>query len=412
MVVLFAVLLHTVRCTEVDLLDDESCLNECSCKATDVNTLNKGLHSALEDILAYKFFRIVQINLAADCQFWTINSQCRNEGCQVCECDSNDVPLPWEEERKERLTETIHHVDRRIESNFRAWELTENVKDNSWTVQDDAHVSYIDMAMNPLGYTGYSGEDSWRIWAAAYSQNCFSDGLEAECVDKRVFYRLISGLHSVVSTLICNNFPLNPDHGPLEELIIGPSLPFYLAKVGNFPDRVENMYFGLVFLLRALNKASPLLKEFDYNTGNPAEDNVLQEQIALLLNSEMVQGCSAERTFDEATLFNSPDSAQLRRELHESFRKISMIMDCVGCEQCKLHAKLKVSGLGAALKVLLYEGEDLSGLQLNRNEISSLFHAIGYFSDAISVVEKMKYLQTMQDLTEETSGFAPLKEEL
>ena len=34
-------------------------------------------------------------------------------------------------------------------------------------------------------------------------------------------------------------------------------------------------------------------------------------------------------------------------------------MDCVGCEQCKLHAKLKVGGIGTAIKILFDSKDDI-----------------------------------------------------
>jgi hypothetical protein len=48
------------------------------------------------------------------------------------------------------------------------------------------------------------------------------------------------------------------------------------------------------------------------------------------------------------------------------FRNISRIMDCVGCEKCKIHGKIQILGLGTALKILL---EDRTCETLQRNEI-------------------------------------------
>jgi phosphoribosylaminoimidazole-succinocarboxamide synthase len=39
---------------------------------------------------------------------------------------------------------------------------------------------------------------------------------------------------------------------------------------------------------------------------------------------------------------------------------VSRIMDCVGCDKCRLWGKLQISGLGTALKVLFsYDDEYL-----------------------------------------------------
>lgn len=54
-------------------------------------------------------------------------------------------------------------------------------------------------------------------------------------------------------------------------------------------------------------------------------------------------------------LLRSPRRSRVRRvrqrELQKAFRNVSAVMDCVGCEKCKLWGKLQVLGLGTALKV-------------------------------------------------------------
>ena len=50
--------------------------------------------------------------------------------------------------------------------------------------------------------------------------------------------------------------------------------------------------------------------------------------------------------FHEGKLWKSADAADLRRQLQTHFRNITSIMDCVGCEKCKMWGKLQL--LGAA----------------------------------------------------------------
>jgi hypothetical protein len=45
------------------------------------------------------------------------------------------------------------------------------------------------------------------------------------------------------------------------------------------------------------------------------------------------------------------EATALRSEFQARFRNISRIMDCVGCERCRLWGKLQVLGVGTALKV-------------------------------------------------------------
>jgi ERO1-like protein beta len=89
---------------------------------------------------------------------------------------------------------------------------------------------YFDLTLIPERYTGYSGPDAHRIWRAIYEENCFglselmlmkgpnpapvslpdtlTDVIREEdpndvCLEKRVYYKVISGLHASISTHIC-----------------------------------------------------------------------------------------------------------------------------------------------------------------------------------------------------------------
>ena len=42
----------------------------------------------------------------------------------------------------------------------------------------------------------------------------------------------------------------------------------------------------------------------------------------------------------------------IKQEFKDRFRNVSRIMDCVGCDKCRLWGKLQVSGVGTALKIL------------------------------------------------------------
>lgn len=47
--------------------------------------------------------------------------------------------------------------------------------------------------------------------------------------------------------------------------------------------------------------------------------------------------------FDETTMFANADQVHLKKEFKVHFRNVSRIMDCVGCDKCKLWGKLQVS---------------------------------------------------------------------
>ena len=97
--------------------------------------------------------------------------------------------------------------------------------------------------------------------------------------------------------------------------------------------------------------------------------------------------------FNESTMFTGGKQARkLKEEFRHHFRNITRIMDCVGCEKCKVWGKLQTQGLGTALKIL-FSGPfdqtdptafDLASMkrmrfQLTRNEIVALFNAFGRY---------------------------------
>lgn len=57
---------------------------------------------------------------------------------------------------------------------------------------------YVNLQNNPERFTGYAGEPANRIWNAIYNENCFKPlnpfNPSQECIEKRVFNNLISGL--------------------------------------------------------------------------------------------------------------------------------------------------------------------------------------------------------------------------
>jgi ERO1-like protein alpha len=45
-----------------------------------------------------------------------------------------------------------------------------------------------------------------------------------------------------------------------------PNHPMYLNAIGKHPDRVKNLFFLYAVVLRAINRAEPILKSYDYDT--------------------------------------------------------------------------------------------------------------------------------------------------
>ena len=150
---------------------------------------------------------------------------------------------------------------------------------------------------------------------------------------------------------------------------------------GEGPQWLKNLYFVYLLELRAIAKASDYLKKEEYYTGNEEEDLEVKNAVADIL--KVVR--TFPQHFNETSMFNGGKQAiSLKEDFKQHFRNISRIMDCVGCDKCKLWGKLQIHGLGTALKILFsgkFEKENLQSfkpnLKLKRNEIVALLNSFG-----------------------------------
>jgi len=263
-----------------------------------------------------------------------------------------------------------------------------------------------------LGFTGYQGKSAQRIWETIYLENCFKSedskrrpsyssfidisSLRDVCLEERVFYRMVSGLHASINIHLCANYllPENPaiSFAPPTGSW-GPNLKEFKRRFspdttnGQGEHWLRNLYFAYIVELRAIAKIAPYLRNEEFYTGFDKDDREVQLAMRDLLN--VIQ--SFPTHFDESLMF-SGGSSKLKYEFREKFLNITRIMDCVGCDKCRLWGKLQTQGMGTALKILFsgkYEYSVQSNniieindptmpqFKLKRTEIVALFNAFG-----------------------------------
>lgn len=93
------------------------------------------------------------------------------------------------------------------------------------------------------------------------------------------------------------------------------------------------------------------------------------------------------------------EDQSLKEEFKARFRNISRIMDCVGCEKCRLWGKLQISGIGTALKILFSFSDDPETIrrqarELRRTELVSLWNALGRLSESLQAVEGFRKMRS------------------
>lgn len=380
-------------------------VEDCCCDYETVDSLNgEVLHPLLQELVTTPFFRYFKVKLWCDCPFWPDDGMCRLRDCSVCECPENEFPEPFKKPFRAGLPsddlicqegKPQAAVDRTLDSKaFRGWIET----DNPWTNDDETdngEMTYVNLQLNPERYTGYVGPSARRIWDAVYSENCPKYSSGEICQEKKVLYKLISGLHSSISIHIAADYLLDETTN-----LWGQNLDLMYDRVLRYPDRVRNLYFTFLFVLRAVTKAADYLEQAEYDTGNHAEDLKTQSLVRQLLYSPKLQA-ACPLPFDEAKLWQGQSGPELKQQTQKQFRNISALMDCVGCEKCRLWGKLQVLGLGTALKILFsVDGQSHQDqpLQLQRNEVIALVNLLNRLSESVNFVRETS------PLTEKITG--------
>ncbi|OAA62291.1 oxidoreductin [Cordyceps fumosorosea ARSEF 2679] len=290
---------------------------------------------------------------------------------------------------------------------------------------------YVSLTKNPERFTGYSGVGARMVWDAIYRENCFqrssfprsadvgishwpqgpaamdfkqvmeaagrqaqldrerlqkpetpfvaSTGLEAddECLEKRVFYRVVSGMHASISTHLCWDY-LNKTTG-----LWGPNLDCYMERLHPYPDRISNLYFNYALVTRAVAKLGPYLQKKDYTfcTDDASEDASTRSKVLKVTQ----RAALVPDIFDESIMFVNGEGPSLKEDFRNRFRNISRLMDCVGCDKCRLWGKVQTNGYGTALKVLFEFGKPGSDdvPVLKRTELVALFNTYGRLTQSL-----------------------------
>ena len=265
----------------------------------------------------------------------------------------------------------------------------------------------VNLMQNPERNTGYNGT---HIWRAIYEESCIDDmdGVTGSmCYEERVLYKLLSGLHASTTLSIAKNYyPPNKRKGRDKW---EPNPVYFYEQFADHPDYIRNLHFSYVVLLRALKKASPFLYDYQIRTGDIVEDETASILLNRLLDSSILSSCSNVFTaFDESLMFRSSSTitesgngfnkeqseeiVSLQKNFKGVFHNISSILDCVQCQQCKLHGKMSMLGYGTALKILFLPSDQLNESVLERNEVVALINTIAKMSEAIKEVRELTHL--------------------
>ncbi|XP_019412137.1 PREDICTED: ERO1-like protein alpha [Crocodylus porosus] len=416
-------------------------LDDCTCDVETIDTFNNyKLFPQLNKLLESEYFKYYKVNLKKPCPFWTDNSHCGIRDCAVEPCKSDEVP-DGIRSASHKYSEEAHNLAGECEEAQRLGAVNRSLSEEAqkamlqWTQHDDSSDSFCEaddiqaspdpaiqamrvalcayaessaVAVDPhelrrlAAAVACSSSDSLGFFCS-FPGHAFYKWLKGVCVEKRAFYKLISGLHSSINIHLSARYLLQDTWA---EKKWGHNVTEFQQRFdeiltrGEGPRRLKNLYFIYLIELRALSKVLPYFDRpgFQLFTGNQVKD---AETKALLLQILHLTK-SFPLHFDENSLFagNAREAAKLKEEFRFHFRNISRIMDCVGCFKCRLWGKLQTQGLGTALKILfsekliekMSESSPSQAFQLTRQEIVALMNAFGRISTSVRELENFRTL--------------------
>ncbi len=264
-----------------------------------------------------------------------------------------------------------------------------NVPDTFWmdicsNIHKGEGTKLVNLALNPERNTYYNGT---HIWNAIYDENCITT--DESCLEERVLYRLLSGMHTSTTLSIARNYYPPSKRNNRTEWEANPE--YFMERFVDHPEYIRNLHFSYVVMLRAIKKASDYLYKYDIASGNAMEDESSSILMKRLLDTTILRSCSdVFSAFDESVMFQEDDSESnmiLRESFKGVFHNISSILDCVQCQQCKLHGKLTMLGYGTALKILFVKSP--KNLILERNEVVALINTAARLSENLVEVREL-----------------------
>lgn len=413
--------------------------SSCNTTFAYLDQLNQQIRSLVTELVKTPYFRYFKVDLDKQCKFWNAQHFCATENCAVEVIDdfnwsqiTNDnlkpsklgkIKLAMESGKRDGNGNGGADVSDTIDNSIET-EQIEQCEDLDYSYFDDEHEHncvYVNLLQNPERFTGYGGNQSFDVWKAIYLENCFPNTNpmsmkpnqpKEKCIEKNLFYRLVSGMHASIAVHLSNEY-LDSQTGEFY-----PNLQVFMQRVGLYNDRLANIYFNYALVAQSLVKLNEILPvrqfiQLGYDDITPAQKQHLLENNDLFENTEVydelllqdiIPALGSNTLFNTSTLFDPTKDPNLKQEFRARFKNISAIMDCVGCDRCRMWGKIQTIGYGTALKILFEDDGSMNqpNLKFRRIEIVALINTFDRLSKSIAIINNFKqmYIKHLQDVAE------------
>ena len=262
-------------------------LSDTTCDIEAVELANEQqIHAVIDSLASTTFFRLINVNMDTKCQYFGVKQEDEEPACEgkaeepalgepepvpLCSLGSDDAagdPFGFSaaSPAAPAVDQTISRAEDEALSSFQMMEEDcSNEELPTFWMDMCSHIStnssdYVNLQLNPERYTGYNGS---HVWEAIYKENCLvrtGGHDDSMCYEERVLYRLLSGMHAATNTHVARFY-----HAPSKRknrTEWEPDVAYFTRQFRGYPERLRNMHFAFVVLLRAVRRASPYLSSY------------------------------------------------------------------------------------------------------------------------------------------------------
>lgn len=328
----------------------------------------------LDQVTQNELFKLFKVDLLNVWEFWADNAKCRLNQCPIDEeqklGNSTHIKTYIVDKSLTRQDEDFtNHIP------IEHYNSTHNGEE--WMM--DEHLSeegiYVDLRKNPERFSGYNGS---IIWEELYQGNLAHMNFSKPGVHEQFLYRIISGVQVNINMHISHYYLDDIEEvSEMANANFYQNYQIYYERIGAHPDRIQNLFYTYVFLIHTIDTLSDLLPKYTYDTeSKPLNENIQNKMVWFghyingLLDPELI----------ESDLFINISKSEFVDVIKPKFQNITMLLDWIGWNICKLNAKLQFTGLAAMFKILF--SKDGTAL-ITENELTGLMNLAHRLSNSI-----------------------------
>lgn len=338
-----------------------------------MSQINK-MNSLLEEVTQNDLFKLFKVNIIRECTVWEFAAKCRMNQCPIDE----EQKLGNNTHYKTFLVDkTLTRKDEEFTNHIPIEEYSDAHNGEQWIVDElmDDEGIYVDLLKNPEKFSGYNGSN---IWFELYENNLKTLKFPNKGPHERFLFKIISGLQSSINMHISRYYLDDLENvEDVEQANFYHNYQIYYDRIGKYPTRIRNLYYLYVYVLHTIDILSPLLPKYTYDTESQHKNLVLQNRMVWfghyingLLDPELI----------ESDLYLNITKPEFVGIIKPKFENITDLLDCIGCNICKLNAKVQFTGLAAMFKVIFTLDDKAL---ITENELTGLINLVHRLSNSI-----------------------------